>query len=70
MVSVLKWKLKFFLFNKKKKTLCYICDVIWENLSVVAKCKIDFMVSFKSLSELFPQLFELCLYDIHIQSYD
>ena len=34
------------------------------------KMQIEFMVSLKAISELFPELFKLCLYDIHIESYD
>ena len=32
--------------------------------------KLSFWSHFKAKSELFPELFKFCLYDIHIQSYN
>ena len=58
------------LIEASSAQVMYMCDVIRENPSDVANSKLSLWSRFRAVSELFPQLFELYLYDIHIQSYD
>ena len=46
------------------------CDAICKTRLMSQNAKLSFWSHFKAKSELFPELFKFCPYDIHIQSYN